>query len=285
MTRPAPAWLATFQARFGSVIRAPLDRASGTLTAQTRTYDAGLVASVNGPSTRGPERLAVYNRQYWFRLFDVLHSAFPLTARLIGYWSFNDYAARFLLARPPRGWNIDQVPTGFEAFFADALECPDASKRAAFVESVTIDAAWRNAFAAERTPAYRPSDADASRLLDGCLVPSPSIRIVAEHRPLVDLRKALGVGSPAGSIDLPPPLPCSRWWAIAGTDDGIAPIPLEPREAELLTLLGQRPVRDALAHLERGCSAEERALLPEKTRTWLARSVLRGFWSAARFES
>lgn len=283
--RPGPEWLAELQARFGSVLRTPLDRATGTLTARVALYDAHVVESVRGPSARGTERLAVYNRQYWFRLFDVLQNAFPLTARLLGYWSFNDYAARFLLARPPGGWNIDDVPGGFDDFFAEALECGDSSRRAALVESARVDAAWRSVFAAERTPAYRPSDADASRLLDARLVLGPWVRIVEEHRPLVDVRRALGSPSASGLVDLPPLLPRPRWWAIAAVDDGIAAIPLEPREAELLGLLGERTVRDALSHLERACAVEERALLPEKTRAWLARSVLSGFWSAARFET
>ena len=39
MTRAAPAWLADFQARFGDVVRTPLDRATGTLTATPERYD------------------------------------------------------------------------------------------------------------------------------------------------------------------------------------------------------------------------------------------------------
>lgn len=284
MTRAAPAWLADLQARFGAVIRTSLDRSSGTLTAQPRAYDSKIVESVQGRSVNGAGRLAVYNRQYWFRLFDILQSAFPLTARLLGYWTFNDYAARFVSARPPRGWNIDDIPSGFDAFFADAFECADASRREALIESARIDMAWREAFAAPRTPAFRPSDDDASRLLEAHLVPSPSVRIVEEHRPLVDLRRALSREPGAASIELPPLLPRSRWWAIVGTGDGVAAMPLEPREAELLLLLGQRSVRVALSHLEHACSGEERAQLPERARVWLARSVACGFWSDVRFE-
>jgi hypothetical protein len=284
MTRPAPAWLADLQARFGAVIRTPLDRSTGTLTAQPLAYDSRIVESVQGRCTGGAGRLAVYNRQYWFRLFDILQSAFPLTARLLGYWSFNDYAARFVSVRPPRGWNIDDIPSGFDAFLADVVDCADASHRKALVEAARIDMAWREAFAAPRTPAFRPSDADAARLLDAHLVPSPALRIVEEHRPLVDLRRALLRDPGTASLELPPALPHSRWWALVGTGDGVAAMPLEPREAELLVLLGERSVRAALSHLEHACSGEERARLPERARVWLARSVAGGFWSDVRFE-
>jgi hypothetical protein len=284
MTRSAPAWLADFQARFGAVIRTPLDRSRGTLSAQPLAYDSRIVESAHGRSDGGAGRLAVYNRQYWFRLFDILQSAFPLTARLLGYWSFNDYAARFVSVRAPRGWNIDDIPSGFDVFFDDVLECTDASRRKALVESARIDMAWREAFAAPSTPPFRPSDVDASRLLDAHLLPSPSVRIVEEHWPLVDLRRALPREPGTVSIELPPLLRRSRWWAIVGTGDGVAAMPLEPREAELLVLLGQRSVRAALSQLEHACSDEERARLPERARVWLARSVACSFWSGARFE-
>lgn len=102
MSRDVPEWLAELQARFGSVLRTPLDRSTGTLSATPETYDPILVAQVSDP--RG---LAIYNRQVWFRLFEVLQSAFPLTARLLGLWQFNFYASRFLEGNPPHTWNID----------------------------------------------------------------------------------------------------------------------------------------------------------------------------------
>jgi hypothetical protein len=285
MTREGPAWLAEFQARFGDAIRTPLERSSGMLTAQASAYDARLMAeAADGPATHRASRIAVYNRQYWFRLFDVLQSAFPMTSRLMGYWSYNDYAARFLLAHPPRGWNLDRVAAGFDGFLAGALERGDADERQALVECARIDAAWHDALSAAKSPSFRPSGADASRLLDAHLVPSPSLRIVEEHRPLVEVRRRLFHDPGASPIELPRPLERSRWWAILGTADGVASIPLEAREAELLMELGRRSVRAALSHIERGCTPEERALLPERTRAWLARSVEHDFWSGICFD-
>ncbi|HXX68303.1 MAG TPA: DNA-binding domain-containing protein [Polyangiaceae bacterium] len=283
MKREAPAWLGELQARFAAAIRTPLERASGTLTAPLSAYDPRLVQALGGAAAKAPQRLAVYNRQYWFRLFDALQTAFPLTARLLGYWSFNDYAGRFLLTHPPRGWNIDEVPSGFDAFFADALQCEDPGRRRALIESARIDAAWRAVFAAEKTPVFRPSDADAARLLDAQLVPSDAVRFVEEHGPLVELRRLLAREPSTGALALPSPLPHSRWWAIAGVGDGVATLPLEAREAELLTLLGRLSIRSALARLEQACTLEERAHLPQRTRAWLARSVAAGFWSAVSF--
>jgi len=280
MTRDPPAWLAELQARFGDVIRTPLDRSSGTLTATPRAYDARVVGDVrDAPGVPGAERLAVYNRQYWFRLFEALHGAFPLTARLLGHWSLNDYAARFLLACPPRTWDIDCAADGFEAFFAVALERDGVAERAALTEAARIDAAWRDVFRAPMPPPFRPSAADASNLLDARLTPSPAVAMLEEHYPFLELRKRL-LGDPAETrVPLPSPLPSARWWALVRRDEGTLQLPLEEREARLFTLLGAFTVRDALASLERTCSEEERAPLPGKTRAWLARGVELGFWT------
>ena len=85
--RSAPDWLVELQGRFGAVIRTPLDRSSGALRATvSANAPAALDDSLDGPRRPAAERLAVYNRQYWFRLFGVMQTAFPLTARLLGHW-------------------------------------------------------------------------------------------------------------------------------------------------------------------------------------------------------
>lgn len=267
MSRDAPSWLGELQARFGAVIRTPLDRGSGTLTAVPSSYDARLVDDATQA-----ERLAVYNRQYWFRLFEVLQTAFPLTTRLVGHWSFNEHAARFLLEHPPRGWDVDHVPDGFEAFFCAAVE------EGARVEAVRIDGAWRTVFRAPPVAPYRPSAADAARLLDARLMPSPAVAIVEEHWPLLELRKKLRDDPSEKPAVVPPPLDRSRFWALVRREEGIGQLPIEAREAQLFALLRTHTVRDALTKLEEECSEAERTELPAKARAWLGRSVELDFW-------
>src|SRR4051812_20796298 len=86
VTWPAsPAWLLELQATFGDVLRTPLSSATGTFCADTAAYPAALLARVTSRAEISQaERLAVYHRQYWFRLFTLLQGAFPLTANLIG---------------------------------------------------------------------------------------------------------------------------------------------------------------------------------------------------------
>jgi hypothetical protein len=287
MIHGAPPWLASFQAVFGSALRTPLDRASGTLTASTAEYDPHLVAEVlSRPAAGGVEGLAVYNRQYWFRLFGALQSAFPLTSRLMGYWAFNEIGARYLLAHPPRGWDVEQVADAFPHFFETSLAESAPEIRSALIESVRIDAAYREVFRAPQLPSFQPSASDAPHLLAGQLVVSPALRLVSEQRPLLALRRVLLEAPGEAAVELPPLLVRPQVWAIARSGQGTAHLALDPLEAELITLLlGQRSIGDALAYLERSCPPEESALLPERARAWLARSVRLGFWCGLRRKS
>jgi hypothetical protein len=275
--RSAPDWLVELQARFGAVLRTPLDRSTGTLRATVAAYaPAALDDARDGPRRPAAERLAVYNRQYWFRLFGVMQTAFPLTARLLGYWRFNDYAARFLLAHPPRDWDLDRAPDGFEDSLDGALGTGDASD--ALREASRIDAAWRRLFHAPATAPFRPTAEDAARLLDARLVPSPAVAVVVERWPLLELKAALAGAPGELPVALPPRLPDARWWALVREPNGIRHVALDAREGELLALLRRHTVRDALARLEATCSDAERASLPVNAQRWLARGVARGVW-------
>ena len=268
MTKSAPPWLAEMQARFGDVIRTPLDRTTGTLR-----------------TTIADERLAIYNRQYWFRLFGVLQTAFPLTTRLFGHWRFNEHAARFLSANPPRGWDVDRAADGFEDFLARALD-PAPDDREAFVEAARIDAAARSVSRAPDVSPFRPTAADASRLLDARLLPSPACALVVEHRPLVELRNALLTAPTEDESPVPVPakLEGPRWIALVREPSGIRHLALDAREGELLDLLRRHTVRDALARLEAACAEDERRDLPARTQRWLARSVEHAMWTGIKEE-
>ena len=279
MTRAGPDWLAELQARFGHVLRTPLDRTSGTLTATPEAYDPGLVAE----ASRGAGGLAIYNRQYWFRLFEMLLDAFPLTASLLGAWSFHAYSSQFLQTQPPRGWDLERASEGFADFFAARLE--DRPDRTMLVESVRIDDAWLRIFRAPAVPAFRPTAGDAARLLDAWLVPSPAVAMIEEHAPLVALRRTLSRGASHARLTAPPPHDGARRWAIVRTDTGTLQLELEAHERELHRLLEARPLRDALAQLEGSLPTHERATLPARTQAWLARGITHGFWTGLRDEA
>lgn len=269
MTRAGPDWLADLQRRFGDALRAPLARDTGTLRATPEIYDPELVAGIRGD-------LAVYNRQYWFRLFDLFATTFPLIMRLCGAWSFNAVVARFVCAEPPRHWDLEQISDGFAAFFG-AEAPPD--EHDLWLDAVRLDAAWRTTSRAPLTPPWHPSAADAAHLLDARLELSPAAALLREGAPLSELRTELLRNPGEARVAMPARFPTTRHSLLVRSAEGTRLRRLETGEAELLQLLTTRSVRDALATLERSVPESERAALPARAQQWLARSVQLGVWS------
>lgn len=288
MSGPArpPAWLEAYQARFSAMLRTPLERASGTLRAQHDGYPSELRAEAL-PSARlsAAERLAIYNRQYWLRLFTALQQEYRLTAELLGAWTFNALAAQFLEAHPPREHDLARAADGFPSFLEQAL--PEGGielereRRAvparALVQAARIDDAYRSVLRAPEQPVFAPSARDAARLERARLVPSRAARRVEEDWPLLALRERARDGERA--VALPEPHPAPRAWMICRAIEGLRAVPLEPLEAQLMRLLEELPLDRALAALERAAPAAERAELPERARRWLAEGVRHGYWT------
>lgn len=283
----SPAWLVELQQRFGALLQTPLDRSSGSLRAETSAYDAQLLAAARPTETHSSaERLATYHRQYWFRLFTVMQGQYPLTARLVGYWRFNDFAARHLVDRPPRGFDIDTVGHGFAETLAQLVP-EDAAVR----EAAAIDAAFHRVTRAPQREPFRPTAEDAPRLASSRFVLSPSVALLSEHWPLCQRRvgfvdqKGDAAGDRKGneSVELGEPLSDARHWLLARHQAKpnlkLSLIALERAEAKLLQLLQQYPLEQALGLLEATASEAERAALPERAQAWLARSVQLGVWS------
>lgn len=287
--KPGPEWLAQLQARFGAVLRTPLDRSSGTLRGQPEAYEAALCQRVQDGPGLGPEqRMSVYNRQYWFRLFGVLQNEYPLTAALLGYWRFNDYAARFLLKNPPRDLDIHMAAEGFDGFLSDSVPEPsvplDPSKpalpRAALLEAALLDAALRRALYEPDEPRLRLAETDAECFARGRLRPRTGLTVLSESWPLVALRRQLGARRTGGSVSLPPSHSRQVFWAVFSTEGGTGQLELSWLQAQLFLLLSERPVAEALARLEASCPSPERPALPARVQGWLAQSAELGFWSA-----
>ena len=286
--RPPPPWLAEFQTRFSAMLRTPLDRKTGTLLAATSAYPPELVDETLPRKLPAEERLAVYNRQYWFRLFTALHGAFPLLARLLGHWTMNEHIARYVNEHPPRGRDLDELAPGFERFFAASLGSAPRSSlpppfgeiaSLALIEAATIDAAFHRVFRAPPVNPYAPDAGDAERLLQSRLIPSPAIAVVEQSFPLLELRRRLEGDPGETPVALPAALPQKQYSVIFRSATHMGHVPLQPLEARLLQLLFEHSVAEALGRLEAECSNDERARLPQQTRGWLAQSVKLGMWS------
>jgi hypothetical protein len=283
--REAPAWLSELQARFGASLRPPLDRSTGTLRASPSAYDKDLCRDLlPGTSLSAAQRLAIYNRQYWCRFFGVLQNEYPLTARLVGFWFFNELAERFLLTRPPRSVDIHEAADGFEPFLRAELRGSRAQALslrlpgAALLEAAAMDEAWRRAHAAPAEPRFHPSSEEAARLADVRLRLQTGCTFLEESWPLLRLRHEIAADPGESTVALPPRLPSPQSWAIFRAPGGAAQLALAPRQAQLFRLLSVHTLAEALARLESSAPPKERSRLPASVRGWLAQSMELGFW-------
>lgn len=284
----SPEWLLELQARFGDLLRTPLSRAGGSLHAETSAYPTALTTALEPtPALSSAERLAVYHRQYWFRLFTVLQGLFPLTARLVGYWRFNEFAAAHLIERPPRGFDIDDIGEGFEQTLSlnvrehgDVTVAPGSRIPVeALLDAARIDAGFHRVLRAPQPEPFHPSPDDVARFDSSCLVLSPAVALLRERWPLCE-RRASFIEQPSDEpITLGAPWPTARHWLLARHGTRLGLLSLEPREAELIGLLQLHPLEQALGLLEASAGDEERAKLPEQAQAWLSRSVRLGVWS------
>lgn len=276
MTQNAPSWLSDFQALFSNALRAPLSRDTGKLDADGAKYPSALLQSLQ-PNARfsATQQLAVYNRQYWFRLFTVLQRAFSLASRIIGHWEFNGIAAAYLERFPPTQVELDGVAEGFAEFAEEWLELhePPAPRGLAFRQAIRIDSSWRAAFLAPKVVPFRPTAADLERLPSCRLVRSPAFALVEQSFPLLELRAQALADAGEGKLALPPPSATPEHWAIVRTPETMAKIPLELHEARLHELLTTRSLSSALARLEGEIPEVERPDLPRKTQEWLAKAI------------
>lgn len=281
------AQLADLQRRFGEMLRTPLDAASGTLRAQTTRYDSPLVAAVQGSAR---ERLAVYNRQYWFRLLTVMQTSWPLTARLLGMFHFNLHAQQYLLQHPPAHYDLHAITLGFDRYLADNLPGEAVYRgprdvpipNAILLEATAVDAAFVRVFHAPAEPRFDPKKHAPSELVQRKLVRSAAYTRVEEHWPLVELRLALRDDTSESALALPLPLLAAQTWAFFRNAQGVAHLRLAPSQARLYALLERYPLGEALAHLESEVAPAARTNLPELTRAWIAQGVANAFWTGVQ---
>jgi len=286
-TRASHAWLADFQRAFGEVLRTPLDASSGSLRARTDRYAPQLTAAVgDAPSCSGRARLAVYNRQYWFRLLTTMQTSWPLTARLLGLFFFNLHAQRFLLQQPPRHFDLRVVTLGFDVYLARSMGAAEVDigpgekpvPRAALLEAATLDAAFARVFYAPAEPRFDPLQLSGP-LTDCKLKSSAAYARVRERWPLAELRCTLTDARSERAVALPEPHAHAQAWALFRNERGVAQVRLAPLQLRLLELLEQHPLGHALAQLEAEAEPAARPALPEHTRVWLAQGVACGFWT------
>jgi hypothetical protein len=115
-----PEALQELQAGFAKSIRTPISFKTGKFTFQIAAYNPATVAKIVARAPqRGAERLAIYNEQYWYRLFTILQEEFPLLANHLGFWEFNQIACRYLTSYPSESPLLESLSSKFEEWFRE----------------------------------------------------------------------------------------------------------------------------------------------------------------------
>jgi hypothetical protein len=103
------AQLRELQRLAGAVIMRPLARDWRMQRQWTDRRDMRIVANeFIKPNDRltSFERIEIYNRQYWFRLFDTMYEDFPGLRAVLGRLKFNALLRAYLVAHPSRSYTL-----------------------------------------------------------------------------------------------------------------------------------------------------------------------------------
>lgn len=147
------------------------------------------------PSARGMTRegrLEVYRDQFWQRHVPSLVEDFPTLRAVMGEATCDDLLRRYLLASPPRGWNLQRLGAGVPAFVA--AHCDGLAHDVAL-----LDWAFMEVFDAPDAPpldlrALASAPPDAWPLARITFL--PALRHVPTSHPVVALRVAATRGEP-----------------------------------------------------------------------------------------
>ena len=323
---PPPPWLAPMQEAFGDQLREGLDARSGTFEPPS-SYPGPLTTFVREaePHAAGPlavspdDRLALYHRQYWMRLFVGMQTAFPRTARVVGYWTFNHLVDLHLRVRPPAHWDLDRAGDGFAARTLDGLARigksgrragpdplarPDTRRLDRFsvgravradplrarlltvrrelglvAQALRLDEAERACFAAPWSEPWVPSQAQLAELATTTLRLAPSVQMV---RLDWDLKVGAAAADEHPSQAAPARRASPQALVLSRTADGSVAQPVPVGFARLLRAGDREPFGRALDSAGSECSDKELAELKEHLPRLSNLALQRGWWVTPR---
>jgi hypothetical protein len=138
------------------------------------------------------DRLEVYREQFWLRHLKCLAEDFPTLTWVIGGADrFRELARDYLLAHPPRTWNLQRLGADLPTYVA--RQAPWSSDALA-LDAAVLDWAFMEAFDAPDAPPLdlsRLASAPAEALPGMRITFHPSLRRVVTGHPVHQLRDAL----------------------------------------------------------------------------------------------
>jgi len=132
------------------------------------------------------ERLEIYNRQYWFRLFSSMNEDFPGLRAVLGDKKFEAMSKAYLVDCPSQSFTLRNLGARLESWLRKHPKWAGA-KQALAIDIVRLEWADIEAFDGKAEPALRPEDlgAQASETLK--LKLQPYISLLDLRYPVDDL--------------------------------------------------------------------------------------------------
>jgi hypothetical protein len=187
-TGTRPTSLLDIQRRMAAAVMHPLTRAE-TMPRRRRdgTANEQEANAIIRPNDRltSFERLEIYNRQYWFRLYTSFEEDFPGVQAIVGRKRFDALMRAYLTDCPSQSFTLRNLGSRLESWLA---EHPDyvAPHATLALDMVRLEWAHIEAFDAEQKPALR-GEALAGVNEHSKLHLQPHVRLLALSWPVDDL--------------------------------------------------------------------------------------------------
>lgn len=151
-----PKSLRKVQEWFGGVIGQPIDYHSQICpiapSGRAIIEEAPLFISPS-PTLEPADRIQIYNQQYWWRFFTILHDAFPVLVRLFGYKEFNfKIAVPYLVKYPSNHWALAYLGNRLPIWVEEDYHAAD---RQLVLDAADMDWAYTVSFLSSHLPSIR----------------------------------------------------------------------------------------------------------------------------------
>jgi hypothetical protein len=162
-----PIYLLSTQKWFASIITRPITSESQmnpiSPSGRLMSEEAKEFISPNHKLS-SDQRIQIYNQQYWWRLFSILHQNFPVLTRLFGYTDFNhSIGMPFLSKYPSRYWSLSHLGNQLSIWIDEYYSADD---KALVFSTAEVDWAYQTVFFAPPPIYLQPSLDLLSKKLD-----------------------------------------------------------------------------------------------------------------------
>lgn len=191
--------LLDIQRRMAAAVMHPLTRAE----TMPRRRSSGIYNTTEAEAIIRPndrlssfERLEIYNRQYWFRLYGCFEEDFPGLLAILGRAKFDALMRAYLTACPSQSFTLRNLGSRLESWLGEHPEFIQPHATLA-LDMVRLEWAHIEAFDSEECPRLSPESLSIDE--DSTLALQPYLRLLALSYPVEDL--LLQVRNEDGSSD------------------------------------------------------------------------------------